>query len=794
MALPPRRRAALRRARAGRRRASSARRVIGDDDRFDMRRRDRIAAVAIGLVGGFIVGLTSVGSGDVLRADDAVRLPARARTRSSARTSSTRPRCSTSPGFGHFIAGNVDLQRGRLAADRLDPRRADRQPVLGQAPGGGAALRARDVLAAQRDQAGPRAAGEHRARGRRGAIGLVRRWRTCSCSRAGKSATSQQEQAPANLGFAAPVPRLLSTLLVVGLLGGTAAAFAITQGLKLEKSPITAPHVDKLFSPVCDCDEGRRQSRFRLRKRRHDDRTVITPDGEPVATIANHSSAAGSSALRRWNGRDWPGAVVAGRACTSSGVHLRQHQTITLPNTIMVDTTPPMITIKRVVPRVFSPDRDGRRRVRHVSYRRLGRRRGRSCTWTERRSRRGRLTRSTGKHPLVRRRARRDVPARASTGCRSRAEDRAGNISPPTSDVRVVAPVPDARRGRSSSAARRSVSRVGSRATPSASSGSCAARRRERARDAPLPRAEEAGPVQALRHLQRPLAGRARGRVEVTAELARAGGPIGCAGLALLLARDSPRPPARRARRCSRWARSSCSPTSRRPAPAAARCRGSRRPGRRGRRRLALPALAVARRRLARSPASLRASRCTSARPSEPAPAALRVVVAGAAVLLAWELVRGDDRARELGPLAWPLAALVAWSGLSLAWTRGPAPGRDRAALLLAAVRPARGRRSRGSPGTGAGSRSSTSQLGGDGARVRVHRRLPVRQPRRLLEPEGDRRQRLRARSTGSTRSSTTRRSTGGSSCVAILAALVIVAVLDRDRRVAISHRRRDRR
>src|SRR5207247_6269692 len=40
-----------------------SKKVIGEDDRFDMAWRDRIAAIAIGLVGGFIVGLTSVGSG-----------------------------------------------------------------------------------------------------------------------------------------------------------------------------------------------------------------------------------------------------------------------------------------------------------------------------------------------------------------------------------------------------------------------------------------------------------------------------------------------------------------------------------------------------------------------------------------------------------------------------------------------------------------------------------------------------------------------------------------------------------
>ena len=47
----------------------------------------------------------------------------------------------------------------------------------------------------------------------------------------------------------------------------------------------------------------------------------------------------------------------------------------------------------------------------------------------------------------------------------------------------------------------------------------------------------------------------------------------------------------------------------------------------------------------------------------------LYVVVAGAAVALGWELLRGDVRERELGQLAWPLAAVVAWSGLSLLWS-----------------------------------------------------------------------------------------------------------------------------
>jgi O-antigen ligase len=47
----------------------------------------------------------------------------------------------------------------------------------------------------------------------------------------------------------------------------------------------------------------------------------------------------------------------------------------------------------------------------------------------------------------------------------------------------------------------------------------------------------------------------------------------------------------------------------------------------------------------------------------------LYAVVVGAALLLGFELVGGDTRRRELGPLTWPAAALIAWSGLTLAWT-----------------------------------------------------------------------------------------------------------------------------
>jgi putative inorganic carbon (HCO3(-)) transporter len=60
-------------------------------------------------------------------------------------------------------------------------------------------------------------------------------------------------------------------------------------------------------------------------------------------------------------------------------------------------------------------------------------------------------------------------------------------------------------------------------------------------------------------------------------------------------------------------------------------------------------------------------------------------VVAALALALGWQLARGDSRVRELGPIALPLAAFVAWTGLSLAWTDDLRRG---AIFLLAFVLP----------------------------------------------------------------------------------------------------------
>jgi O-antigen ligase len=53
----------------------------------------------------------------------------------------------------------------------------------------------------------------------------------------------------------------------------------------------------------------------------------------------------------------------------------------------------------------------------------------------------------------------------------------------------------------------------------------------------------------------------------------------------------------------------------------------------------------------------------------------LYAVIAAAGAALAWSLYRGEGEARELGLVTWPLAAFVAFAGISLAWSDDPRQG-----------------------------------------------------------------------------------------------------------------------
>jgi FlgD Ig-like domain len=155
--------------------------------------------------------------------------------------------------------------------------------------------------------------------------------------------------------------RLPQTLIVLALLGATAAAFAVTERLKLEKSPITGTRVDKVFSPVCECTRDIAVISFRLRKRAKVTVDVLDTAGRSIVTLVRDRPEQVGRVSYVWDGKNELGRVVPeGRY--RPRVQLAEHgRTIALPNPIRVDTTAPKIKVVRVFPRVFSPDGDGRK-------------------------------------------------------------------------------------------------------------------------------------------------------------------------------------------------------------------------------------------------------------------------------------------------------------------------------------------------------------------------------------------------------------------------------------------------
>jgi len=157
------------------------------------------------------------------------------------------------------------------------------------------------------------------------------------------------------------VARLPQTLVVLVLLGATAAAFAFTERLKLERSPITGTRVDRVFSPVCECTRDSATISFVLRQPGRITVDLLDRDRRSVRTIVRDASEPRGRVTYLWDGRDDLDRIVT-EGIYRPRVQLRRHgRTIVLPNPIRVDTTAPRIRVLRVFPRVFSPDGDRRR-------------------------------------------------------------------------------------------------------------------------------------------------------------------------------------------------------------------------------------------------------------------------------------------------------------------------------------------------------------------------------------------------------------------------------------------------
>jgi hypothetical protein len=150
--------------------------------------------------------------------------------------------------------------------------------------------------------------------------------------------------------------RFLPALLVVALLGGSAAAFAVTERLKLERSPILDTRVDKQVSPAGEPAD----ISFRLRKGDRLSVAIVDSEGSVVRSLVSSDRVSRGRQELAWDGRDDGGRIVDDGSYKPR-VHLAgAHRTILLPNPILVDSAKPKISYRGQSLRLFSPDGDYR--------------------------------------------------------------------------------------------------------------------------------------------------------------------------------------------------------------------------------------------------------------------------------------------------------------------------------------------------------------------------------------------------------------------------------------------------
>jgi hypothetical protein len=148
--------------------------------------------------------------------------------------------------------------------------------------------------------------------------------------------------------------RVLTTVTLLGLLVATAAAFAITEHLKLEKAPLygiqvsagRTPEVRRghptVFSPVCKCPTDVARLGIKLRHSARVTVTILDSAGHKVWTLAD-GELLGAHSPQHWF---WHGRMASGRP-VPDGVYKPSVElggrTYNFANKITVDTQPPRV-------------------------------------------------------------------------------------------------------------------------------------------------------------------------------------------------------------------------------------------------------------------------------------------------------------------------------------------------------------------------------------------------------------------------------------------------------------------
>jgi hypothetical protein len=165
------------------------------------------------------------------------------------------------------------------------------------------------------------------------------------------------------------VVRVVSTAIVLALLAATAAAFALTERAKLTLSPIYGTRVDQTFSPD-GTSKPVAHVRFRVRPAERVDVWIQDSHGHKWSDLVTNRSVKAHQTLSLV----WDSLNASGIAAPDGTYHpvvklLRSHRVIGLPSKIVLDTKPPVITVKHPQYPIISPDGDGHADVFRIPYR-----------------------------------------------------------------------------------------------------------------------------------------------------------------------------------------------------------------------------------------------------------------------------------------------------------------------------------------------------------------------------------------------------------------------------------------
>ena len=149
--------------------------------------------------------------------------------------------------------------------------------------------------------------------------------------------------------------RLAPTILVAALLVATATAFAVTEHLKLEDSPVINTRFPALFSPRL----AEERIGFRLRREEEISLAIAGANGKIVKQAVGSGVFGQAFHQFAWDGRDDSGRIVPDGTYRVQLTLKDENRTIEFPRTITVDSTPPTIEVD-LQHQVFSPDGDGR--------------------------------------------------------------------------------------------------------------------------------------------------------------------------------------------------------------------------------------------------------------------------------------------------------------------------------------------------------------------------------------------------------------------------------------------------